>query len=72
LIELSSKAEIYLVGPSVPLNPLLFKYDLNGLSGTIITDYPAAVEAVLHGQCFGAFKTSGLLLNLTAPLKLIN
>ncbi|MDR1658674.1 MAG: DUF364 domain-containing protein [Deltaproteobacteria bacterium] len=41
LLELAAGAEIYLVGPSVPLCPALFELGFTGLSGTVVKDYPA-------------------------------
>ncbi|MDR1050412.1 MAG: DUF364 domain-containing protein [Deltaproteobacteria bacterium] len=39
LLELSRNAEVYLVGPSVPLCPDLFKYGITALCGTVVLDY---------------------------------
>jgi uncharacterized protein (DUF4213/DUF364 family) len=39
LLELSQKAEVFLVGPSVPLCPALFNYGPKALSGALVPDY---------------------------------
>jgi uncharacterized protein (DUF4213/DUF364 family) len=50
LIELSRGAEIYLVGPSVPLCPELFKYGLAALSGSVAPEYQALADN-LKDEC---------------------
>ncbi|MDR3203440.1 MAG: DUF364 domain-containing protein [Deltaproteobacteria bacterium] len=67
LIELSQGAEIYLVGPSVPLCPGLFKYGLTVLAGSIISDYEALAEN-LKDKCAVDFnKKFTLQVNLSPP-----
>ncbi|MDO4582413.1 MAG: DUF364 domain-containing protein [Bacillota bacterium] len=49
LLQLCAKAFVVLVGPSVPLTPLLFNYGVDMLSGTLITDPAACIAALLRG-----------------------
>ena len=49
LLELSKHAVTVLVGPSVPLHPILFDYGANGLSGFTVTDAALAADLVHFG-----------------------
>lgn len=45
-------AYVVLLGPSTPLAPCLFDYGIDALSGTILTDIPAALTAIGQGANF--------------------
>lgn len=47
LLELSAEAKIVLVGPSVPLSPLLLNYGISVLAGTVVLDE----ETVMRNIC---------------------
>jgi uncharacterized protein (DUF4213/DUF364 family) len=66
LLELSQKAEIYLVGPSVPMIRELFDYGVYSLSGTVINDYPLTAKAVMESDASERFfREGGIMVNLT-------
>ena len=47
LLELSTQAEVSLVGPSVPLTPILLSHGVQYLSGYCVTD-PAVTEDIIR------------------------
>jgi len=49
LLELSGSAYVALIGPSVPLAPILFDYGVDLLAGTVVLDHQGAVGAVQQG-----------------------
>ncbi len=49
LLELSSQAEVSLVGPSVPLTPILLSHGLQYLSGYCVTDLDVTEGIVRRG-----------------------
>jgi len=63
LIELSTRLETYLVGPSVPMFPLLFKYGFYSLSGTLILDYQRMAKAILNNLSDDIFEHGGQMIN---------
>jgi uncharacterized protein (DUF4213/DUF364 family) len=66
LLELSQRATVCLVGPSTPMNPLLFKHGLASLSGLVVTDRQKAAEALTGDRCADLFSRGGLKVNLVA------
>ncbi|MDR1394925.1 MAG: DUF364 domain-containing protein [Deltaproteobacteria bacterium] len=64
LLELSQGADIFLVGPSTPMFPELFRYGLTSLSGTLVQSYPAMAQAVSEGLSEEIFQHGGLMINL--------
>jgi uncharacterized protein (DUF4213/DUF364 family) len=46
LLELSKNAQIVMVGPSVPITPILFKYGVYDLAGFVVKDNKACSEIV--------------------------
>lgn len=49
LLELSKNAYVVLVGPSVPLSPVLFQYGADELSGTVITQPELCAQLAAQG-----------------------
>jgi len=45
-------AFVILLGASAPLSPLLFKHRVDAISGTRVTDVPAALQAISQGATF--------------------
>ncbi|MDR2142170.1 MAG: DUF364 domain-containing protein [Deltaproteobacteria bacterium] len=64
LLELAQGRDIFLVGPSVPMFPELFKFGFTSLSGTLIIDFPAMAAAVAQGCAEEIFERGGLMVNL--------
>lgn len=49
LLELSSKARVILLGPSVPISPVLFKHGADVIAGMVIADEQPIWKAVQQG-----------------------
>ncbi len=49
LLELSKNARVIMVGPSVPMSPVLFRYGVEDLSGFIVTDAALCAQVVGGG-----------------------
>lgn len=49
LLELSTKAEIYIVGPTTPLTNIMFDYGITCLSGSIVKEEEMAKDLFLEG-----------------------
>jgi len=62
LLELSQNARIILVGPSVPMAPLLFNYGVETLAGMVILDDKLCWQAVREGGKTKAFKQGGQMV----------
>ncbi|SHI86132.1 hypothetical protein SAMN02745691_00938 [Parasporobacterium paucivorans DSM 15970] len=62
LIELSRKARIILVGPSVPISEVLFKYGVYIIAGFIVTDEKLIWKAVQEGKKMNIFKHGGEMI----------
>ncbi|MDR2142677.1 MAG: DUF364 domain-containing protein [Deltaproteobacteria bacterium] len=67
LLELSAQAVVTLVGPSVPLTPLLFDYGVATLAGLIVDDTPQLIQGVKTDQCEAIFKSGSRKVNLQRP-----
>jgi uncharacterized protein (DUF4213/DUF364 family) len=65
LLELSRQAVVCLVGPSVPMNPLLFKHGVKSLSGLVAPEYEPLAEALKDPECEYIFKY-GVKVNLVS------
>ncbi len=64
LLELSRRAVVCMVGPSTPMNSLLFRHGLASLSGLIVNDYQDMVEALQGERCEAIFGKAGRKVNL--------
>lgn len=62
LIKLSQNARIILVGPSVPLSPVLFDYGVAAIAGMVILDENQSWRVVQQGGKMKAFKRGGQMV----------
>lgn len=62
LLELSSKAKIILVGPSVPISKVLFNYGVHLIGGFIATEEEIIWKAVQEGVKMNIFKRGGKMI----------
>ena len=62
LLQLSQNAKIILVGPSVPISPVLFKYGVETLAGMVILDEKTCGQVVREGGKTKAFKQGGQMI----------
>lgn len=62
LIELSKRAKIVLVGPSVPVSRVLFKYGVSFIAGCITTDENHVWKTVQEGGKMNIFKNGGAMV----------
>lgn len=46
LLELAQRAKVIMVGPSVPMSPKLFKYNIQTLAGFMVKDMTACIKLV--------------------------
>lgn len=53
-----------MLGPSTPLSPVLFDYGFQALSGALVTDREAALQAVRSGDSFRQIKRACRLVTL--------
>ncbi|MDR1546280.1 MAG: DUF364 domain-containing protein [Deltaproteobacteria bacterium] len=67
LLELSAQAEVFLVGPSVPLCPGLFDYGLQALSGSVVDDYVTLALNLSSGLALDFDKSLARQVNLLRP-----
>lgn len=65
LLQLSKNAKVILVGPSVPVTPLLFDYGIDVLAGTITIDSQKLINVVKKGGVREIFKQSTKMVILT-------
>lgn len=62
LLQLAQNARIILVGPSVPLSPLLFEYGVSAIAGMVILDEQQCWKVVQRGGKMKAFKQGGQMV----------
>ncbi len=63
-----SDARVILLGPSVPLDPVLFEYGVDILCGSIVTDVDGVLAAVRQGANFRQVHRAGVrLVTVTKP-----
>lgn len=68
LLELARNAKIRLVGPSTPMNPLLFAHGLSSLSGLVVADVQGVINALKNDDCEAIFSNGGVKVNMVAEL----
>ncbi|HBQ25076.1 MAG TPA: hypothetical protein DD791_01660 [Syntrophomonas sp.] len=64
LLNLAKNSRIILVGPSVPISPVLFNYGVDTISSTVILDQELAWRAVKQGGKMKAFKSGGQMVSI--------
>jgi uncharacterized protein (DUF4213/DUF364 family) len=62
LIELSKNANIILVGPSVPISQVLFKYGVNWLASFVVLNEQLTWRAVQQGEKMNILKYGGKMV----------
>lgn len=62
LLELSKNAKTVLVGPSVPISSVLFKYGVNFIAGFVITDQKLVWKSVQEGRKMNIFRNGGRMV----------
>jgi uncharacterized protein len=65
LLELSCNAFKFLVGPSTPFSPILFKHGIDTLAGTIIVDPESVRRAALEGAARGIFENGAQMVKVS-------
>jgi uncharacterized protein (DUF4213/DUF364 family) len=56
------EAKVLLLGPSTPLSPILFNYGVDLLSGSVVEDIEAVLQAVSQGANFRQVHRYGVRL----------
>ncbi|WP_411682316.1 Rossmann-like domain-containing protein [Clostridium thailandense] len=62
LIQLSRKAQIILVGPSVPVSKILFKYGVKLIGSFVVIEQQLIWKAVQEGKKMNIFKSGGKMV----------
>lgn len=62
LLELSKNAKVIMVGPSVPISPILFKYGVNTIAGMVVLDERIFLRGVKEGARLGTFRHGGQMV----------
>jgi len=65
LMELSKKARTILVGPSTPLAPILYRYGIEVLAGTVVVDPARVWRVVQEGGCQEIFECGGQMIKIS-------
>ncbi len=64
LLSLSKKARIILVGPSVPISPLLFSYGVDAIGSTVLFDEELVWKVVKQGGKMNIFRSGGQMVSI--------
>lgn len=62
LLELSKNAKVVVVGPSVPITPILFKYGVDAIAGMIVRDEAVFWKCAQEGGKMNIFKQGGQMV----------
>lgn len=62
LLEVSRPARIVLIGPSVPISPVLFKYGVDTIASTVLLDEERCWRAVQQGGKMNLFRNGGQMV----------
>ncbi len=62
LMEISKQARIILIGPSVPISPVLFKYGVDTIASTVLLDEDLCWKVVKQGGKMNIFKNGGQMI----------
>jgi len=65
LLELSRNAKVSVVGPSTPMTPVLFKYGINTLAGTMVVDDNAVWNLIQEGDQHRFFSEGGQMVKIS-------
>jgi uncharacterized protein (DUF4213/DUF364 family) len=65
LLDLSQGKDVFLVGPSVPMFPELFKFGFASLSGTLVANRDDLAQAVAEDLSEEIFQRGGRMVNLS-------
>lgn len=69
----SDDTYVILIGPTTPMNPLLFDYGVNLLSGSYVENIPSVIKTIIEGGNFRQVHHAGVkLVNLARENYLIN
>lgn len=66
LLQICRDAKVSLVGPTVPLAPLLFRHGASNLSGFVCTE-PERLDAAVRRGCTVEIFTGGRMVSVDAP-----
>jgi uncharacterized protein (DUF4213/DUF364 family) len=64
LLTLANNSHIILVGPSVPISPVLFNYGVNVISSTVVLNEELVWRAVKQGGTMKAFISGPQMINI--------
>ncbi|NLJ73094.1 MAG: hypothetical protein GX333_08800, partial [Syntrophomonadaceae bacterium] len=64
LLTLAKDSQIILVGPTVPISGVLFNYNVDIISSTVVLDEELVWTAVKLGGKMKAFKSGGQMVNI--------
>ncbi len=65
LLDITHKARVVLVGPSVPLTPLWFELGVHMLAGSVVIDRERLWPVVQEGSCFEVFRNGAARIQVT-------
>ncbi len=61
-------AQVLMLGPSTPLSPKLFQFGINLISGSVVENIPAVLNAISQGANFRQIHRAGVrLVTMVAP-----
>lgn len=64
LLELGSNSRVILVGPSVPLSPVLFEYGVDVLASTVASDDKRLINIIKEGGWTNIFENGGKMVRV--------
>lgn len=64
LLSLSKNARVILVGPSVPISPVLFNYGVDAIGSTVLLDQELVWKVVKQGGKMNIFKSGGQMVSI--------
>jgi uncharacterized protein len=62
LLALSQNATVILVGPTVPVTPILFRFGVSCISSVCVRDHELSVENVRNGACRDIYQSGSKLI----------
>jgi len=67
LLELSRSARTIVIGPSVPISPVLFAHGVDTISSTVLLDHELVRNAVKQGGKMKIFRSGGQMVSINRP-----